>query len=75
MFLEKSGQSFFIRGMQLLQKNLKYLKYLKLKSKISKDKKSLQTKIFFSLQYLNLDLLIKHLVTFKKWDGVIDDKF
>ena len=40
-------------------------------------KKSLQTKMFFSVitKNLNWEILTKNLVTFKRWDGVKDEKF
>ena len=41
------------------------------------DKKGLQTKMFLSLitKNLNWEILTKNLVTFKRWDGVKDEKF
>ena len=53
-----------------------YLKN-KLKSEIYNDKKSVQTKIFFSVvaKNLNWEILTKSLGTFKKWDEVKDEKF
>ena len=44
----------------------------KLKSEIFNDKKSLPTKMFFSVinKNLNWEILTKNLVTFKRWDGV-----
>ena len=40
-------------------------------------KNSLKTKMFFSAitKNLNWQVLTKNLVTFKRWDGVKDDKF
>ena len=39
--------------------------------------KSLKTRIFFSViaKNLNWKTLTKNLVTFKRWDGVKDEKF
>ena len=39
--------------------------------------KSLKTRIFFSViaKNLNWETLTKNLVTFKRWDGVKDEKF
>ena len=56
-------------GLQFFSKN-------KLKSEIFIDKKSLQTKIFFSVKTKNSnwEILVNNLVTFKKWDGVKDEK-
>ena len=53
-----------------------YLKN-KLKSEIYNDKKSVQTKNFFSVvaKNLNWEILTKSLGTFKKWDEVKDEKF
>ena len=44
----------------------------KLKSEIFNDKKSLQTKMFFSViaKNLNWEILTNNLVTFKRWDGM-----
>ena len=49
----------------------------KLKSEIFNDKKSLYTKIFFSVITKNLiwEILTKNFVTFKRWDGVKDENF
>ena len=40
------------------------------------DKKSLETKMFFSVITTNLhwEILTKNWVTFKRWDGVKDEK-
>ena len=59
-------------GCSLYIKNLKYL----LKSEIFNDKKSIQTKMFLSVmsKSLNWEILTKNLVTFKRWDGVKDEK-
>ena len=59
-------------GCSLYIKNLKYL----LKSEIFSDKKSIQTKMFLSVmsKSLNWEILTKNLVTFKRWDGVKDEK-
>ena len=48
----------------------------KLKSEIISNKKSLQTKMFFSAitKNVNWEILTKNLVTFKRWDGVKDEK-
>ena len=56
-------------GLQFFPKN-------KLKSEIFIDKKSLQAKIFFSVKTKNSnwEILVNNLVTFKKWDGVKDEK-
>ena len=56
-------------GLQFFPKN-------KLKSEIFIDKKSLQAKIFFSAKTKNSnwEILVNNLVTFKKWDGVKDEK-
>ena len=47
------------------------------KNVLFKDKKSFKTKMFFSviIKNLNWEILIKNLVTFKKWDGVKDENF
>ena len=44
----------------------------KLKSEILNDKKSLQTKMFFSVitKNLNREILTNNLVAFKRWYGV-----
>ena len=49
----------------------------KLKFKIFNDKKSLLTKMFFSIITKNLhwEVLTKNLGIFKRWDGVKDEKF
>ena len=49
----------------------------KLKSEIFNDKKSLYTKMFFSIITMNLNwqILTKNWVTFNRWDGVKDEKF
>ena len=49
----------------------------KLKFEIFDDKKSLLTKIFFSVitKNLNWESFIKNLVTFKRWDVVKVEKF
>ena len=59
-------------GCSLYIKNLKYL----LKSEIFNDEKSIQTKMFLSVmsKSLNWEILTKNLVTFKRWDGVKDEK-
>ena len=59
-------------GCSLYIKNLKYL----LKSEIFNDKKSIQTKMLLSVmsKSLNWEILTKNLVTFKRWDGVKDEK-
>ena len=56
-------------GLQFFPKN-------KLKSEIFIDKKSLQAKILFSVKTKNSnwEILVNNLVTFKKWDGVKDEK-
>ena len=48
----------------------------KLKSEMFNDKKFIK-KMFFSVIYKNLnwEILTKNLVTFKKWEGVKDEKF
>ena len=53
-----------------------YIKH-KLKSVIFNDKKSLWTKMFFSVitKNLNWEILLKNLVTFKKWNGVGDENY
>ena len=62
--------TFFRKGCNFYVKN-------KLKSEIFNDKKSLQTKMFFSVitKNLNWDILTKNLVIFKRWHAVKDDKF
>ena len=54
-----------------------YIKKNKLKSEIFDDKKSLLTKMFFSVitKNLNQKILSKNLVFFKRWDWVKDEKF
>ena len=46
------------------------------KSEIFNDKKSLQTKMFFSVitKNLNWKILTKNLVTFERWDEIKDGK-
>ena len=58
--MEKRGVTFF-KGVAILQKN-------KMKSEIFDDKKSLQTKIFFSVisKTSNLELSTKNLGPFKR---------
>ena len=48
----------------------------KLKSETFNNKKSLQTKMFFSVRTKNLkcEILIENLVTFKRWEEVKDEK-
>ena len=55
---------------------LQFFPKSKLKSEIFIDKKSLQAKIFFSVKTKNSnwEILVNNLVTFKKWDGVKDEK-
>ena len=72
--------SIFRRGL-LVKKELTFFKggcsfYIenKLKSEIFNNKKSLLTKMFFSA-FLNCDILTKNLVTFKRRNGVKDEKF
>ena len=49
----------------------------KLKSQIFNNKKSLSSKMFFSVTTKNLieEILTKNLVTFKKWDEIKDEIF
>ena len=49
----------------------------KLKSEIFNDKRSLKTNMFFFAitEYLNWEISTKDLVTFKRWDGVMDNEF
>ena len=49
----------------------------KLNSEIFSDKKSLKRRLFFSVisKNFNSEILTKNLVTFKRWDGVKDEKF
>ena len=49
----------------------------KLKSEIFNDKKILKRRLFFSVisKNFNSEILTKNLVTFKRWDGVKDEKF
>ena len=49
----------------------------KLKSEIFNDKKVYKQKCFFSVitKKLNWEILGKNLITFKRWDGVKDEKF
>ena len=63
LFLGEGGCSFYIKN--------------KLKSEIFNKKKSLQTKMFFSVitKNLNWEILTKNLVTFKRWDEAKDEKF
>ena len=53
-----------------------YIK-IKLKSQIFNNKKSLSAKMFFSVttKNLNWEILIKNLVTFKRWDEIKNEKF
>ena len=62
-FFREGGCSFYIKN--------------KLKSEIFNKKKSLQTKMFFSVitKNLNWEILTKNLVTFKRWDEAKDEKF
>ena len=60
MTIFKGGCSFYIKN--------------KLKSEIFNNKKGLLTKQFFSA-FLNCDILAKNLVTFKRRNGVKDEKF
>ena len=64
------GGNFFQGGYNFDIKN-------KLKYEIFNDKKSLQAKIFFSIitKYTYWEILPKNLVTFKRWDGIKDEKF
>ena len=57
--------TFFKEGCSFYVKN-------KLKSEILNDKKSLKTKIIFSVitKNLNWEILTKNLVTFKRWNRV-----
>ena len=61
--------TFFRRGCNIYVEN-------KLKSEIFDNKKNLQTKMFFFVitENLNLDILTKNLVIFKKWHAVKDEK-
>ena len=73
-FLKRGGldrNSIFRRGSSF------YIKKNKLKSEIFNDKKSLLTKMFFSVitKNLNQKILSKNLVFFKRWDWVKDEKF
>ena len=47
------------------------------KSEIFNDKKGLQSKIFFSFitKNINWEILSKNLVSFKRWNGVKNEKF
>ena len=49
----------------------------KLKSEIFNDTKSLKRRLFFSVisKNFNSEILTKNLVTFKRWEGVKDEKF
>ena len=53
-----------------------FYKINKLKSEIFNSKKSLETKIFFSVitNNANWEILTKNLVTFKRWHGIKDEK-
>ena len=53
-----------------------YIK-IKLKYQIFNDKKSLSTKMFFSVitKTLNREILTKYLATFKRWDDIKNEKF
>ena len=70
MVAGKDRGDIFHRGCSFYIKN-------ELKSEIFNYKKDLQTKTFLSLiaKNLNWEILSKNLVTFKKWDGVKDEKF
>ena len=48
----------------------------KLKSEIFNDKKNVYKQKYFSIttKNLNWEILTKNLVTFKRWDGVKDEK-
>ena len=61
--------TFFRRGCNIYVEN-------KLKSEIFDNKKNLQTKMFFFVitENLNLDILTKNLVIFKRWHAVKDEK-
>ena len=65
----KDRGDFFQGGCSFYIKN-------KLKSEIFNDKKGLLTKLFLPLitKNLNWEILTKNLVTFKRWDGVKDEK-
>ena len=70
--LGKKGVTFFrggVWGYSFYIKN-------KLKSEIFNDKKSLYTKMFFSIitKNFNWEILTNNLLTFKRWDGVEDEK-
>ena len=68
MFAGKEGVNFFREELQFLHKINK--------SEIFNDKKSLYTKMFFSVINKNLkkENLTKNLVVSKQWDGVKDGK-
>ena len=57
-----------VRGVSVLTKTKKSETF---------NKKSLLTKMFSSVitKNLNWEILTKNLVTFKRWDGVKDEKF
>ena len=63
------GDSLFSDELQFLHKN-------KLKSEIFIDKKLYKTKMFFSViaKNLNWEIFTKNSVTFKRSDGVKDEK-
>ena len=70
MVAGKDRDDFFQWGCSFYIKN-------KLKSEVFNDKKGLETKMFLSLitKNLNWEVLTKTLFTFKRWDGVKDEKF
>ena len=67
---EREGWPFSYRGCSFYIES-------KLKSEIFNDKKSLQTEFFFCLisNNLNWEILTNNLATFKRSDGVKDEKF
>ena len=69
MVAGKEGGDFFQRGCNFHIKK-------KGKSEIVNDKKNLQSKIFFSaiIKNSNWEILPKNLVTFKRQDGIKDEK-